>query len=192
MIDISRSINKRIKVYSGDPKFNAKEVYSIEKGDEYNVSEITMGSHMSTHIDSPKHFFEDGVSVDMLDINSICGKAVVVTAEKDVDSRFLRTVDISCGRVIIRTGGKYGMTKCGAEYLAQNGIKIVGTDGMDIEAEGNKYYEAHKALLGNGAPILEYLDLEDVADGEYILYCLPLKVEGLDAVPVRAVLEVIL
>ena len=43
-------------------------------------------------------------------------------------------------------------------------------------------------LLLEGVPILEGLDLSGVPDGNYILAAFPLKLEGLEAAPVRAVL----
>jgi arylformamidase len=43
-------------------------------------------------------------------------------------------------------------------------------------------------LLDHGACVLENLDLRDVEAGEYVLDALPMKVAGLDAAPVRALL----
>ena len=49
-------------------------------------------------------------------------------------------------------------------------------------------FPVHMALLGNGITILEGLILEGVPEGEYTLSALPLKFEGGDGSPVRAVL----
>ena len=54
---------------------------------------------------------------------------------------------------------------------------------MDNEAQ------IHKIFLENGAWILENVTLEGVADGEYELVCLPLKLQGLEGAPARALLR---
>ena len=48
--------------------------------------------------------------------------------------------------------------------------------------------ETHRALFGGGGFNLENLDLRGVAQGWYELVAYPLRLEGLDAAPVRAVL----
>jgi arylformamidase len=44
-------------------------------------------------------------------------------------------------------------------------------------------------LLEREVVIVEGLDLRDVPEGRYELICLPLRLEGLDGAPVRAVLR---
>ena len=46
-----------------------------------------------------------------------------------------------------------------------------------------------RLLLGNGAVVLEGLNLADIVAGSYELICLPLKIRGGDGGPVRAVLR---
>ena len=43
-------------------------------------------------------------------------------------------------------------------------------------------------VLGNNMLILEGINLKDVPEGRYTLFCLPLKIKGGEASPVRAVL----
>lgn len=79
----------------------------------------------------------------------------------------------------------------GAQYLADKKVKMIGIDYMTIERprdlrEPEK--SVHTILLGNGIPVLETLDLRGVEEGEYTLMCLPLKLQGSDGSPVRAVL----
>ena len=60
--DISKDI-RTSPVYQGDPETNIERIKSIENGDEYNLSYISMTAHAGTHIDAPKHFWEDGKSI---------------------------------------------------------------------------------------------------------------------------------
>ena len=58
---------------------------------------------------------------------------------------------------------------------------------------GRQFYadgvETHQALLGAGIWVIEGLDLSGVEPGEHELICLPLKVEGGDGAPARALLR---
>ena len=54
--DISKDILTS-PVYHDDPETNIKWIKSIENGDEYNLSYISMTAHAGTHIDAPKHFW---------------------------------------------------------------------------------------------------------------------------------------
>jgi arylformamidase len=49
--------------------------------------------------------------------------------------------------------------------------------------------DAHHAVRAHGMAILEGIVLDDVAAGDYELIALPLKLAGMDASPVRAVLR---
>jgi arylformamidase len=49
--------------------------------------------------------------------------------------------------------------------------------------------DAHLAVLAAGMRVLEGLVLDDVPAGDFELIALPLKLAGLDASPVRAVLR---
>ncbi|MDD3569534.1 MAG: cyclase family protein [Lachnospiraceae bacterium] len=189
-IDITKNINTKTKIFEGDPIYSVSKVSEIKNGDEFNLSKIEMGSHFATHIDSPKHFFDEGADVSQLDINLICGKCVVVSVNQAIDENFLKSLQLEPkSRILFKSEGKFGITDDGAKYIATLETRIVGTDAMDIEDSCNEGFCCHKILLGNGIPIIEGLELFNVRDGEYRLICLPLKMDGLDGVSLRVVLE---
>ena len=66
---------------------------------------------------------------------------------------------------------------------------LVGTDNMDIEDESCGDFSVHKTLLRNNILIAENLDLKNISEGFYKLYCFPLKIENADGSPIRAFLE---
>jgi arylformamidase len=76
----------------------------------------------------------------------------------------------------------------GAEYLAALGVKLVGVDYYSVEQFRSGHHRTHRTLLERGIVIVEGLDLSAVAPGEYEFICLPLRLEGLDGAPARAVL----
>lgn len=79
------------------------------------------------------------------------------------------------------------LDKSGAAYLKETGIRGVGIDTLGIErAQPN--HETHKVLLNQNIIIIEGLRLEDIKEGEYTLYVLPLKIKNTEAAPSRAIL----
>jgi arylformamidase len=76
----------------------------------------------------------------------------------------------------------------GAEYLVDKGIELVGIDYLSIEQFHSGHHRTHRTLLAKSVVILEGLDLSVPPPGEYQLICLPLRIEGCDGAPARAVL----
>lgn len=69
--DISQEVFN-CRVYPGDPAPKKKELYSMEKGDVYNLTSFRMCAHNGTHIDAPRHFIKDGKAVDALSFYQLC------------------------------------------------------------------------------------------------------------------------
>jgi arylformamidase len=68
-------------------------------------------------------------------------------------------------------------------------VRLVGLDSPSLDPQASKTMDAHRAALARDLRILEGLVLDHVAPGDYELIALPLKLAGLDASPVRAVLR---
>ena len=205
--DISYMISSDMAVYPGNPFFRMNEIQSIKAGDSANVSEIILGTHTGTHIDAPSHFIDGGMTIDEIPLDRMNGKAKVidVTGHGDIDKGFLSGCGIEADDILLfKTDtslrwncdsilGEYPtLTYEAAEYLAKKKIKMVGIDYLTIERPRGKREDGrsvHKSLLGQGVLICEALNLRDVVPGEYVFYCLPLKLNGADGCPVRAVLE---
>ena len=66
---------------------------------------------------------------------------------------------------------------------------MLGVDTPSVDPAAAKQLLAHAACLEAGITILEGLVLDHVADGEYELIALPLRLVGFEASPVRAVLR---
>ena len=77
----------------------------------------------------------------------------------------------------------------GARYLANLGIRMVGIDCLSIGAWESDGAETHRILLRAGIWILEGLNLEKVRPALYDLICLPLRIQGADGAPARAVIR---
>ena len=79
------------------------------------------------------------------------------------------------------------LTADGAEWLVAQGVKLVGIDYLSIQRYSDGP-EVHQILLSAEVIVIEGLNLTDVKEGTYQLYCLPLKLHGLEAAPARVLL----
>ena len=68
-------------------------------------------------------------------------------------------------------------------------MRLVGLDTPSLDPEQSTAMLAHKAVMKAGMAILESVVLDEVAEGDYELIALPLKMAGSDASPVRAILR---
>ena len=201
--DVTVPLSAALPTFPGDPRFEMEFAHRIADGKPYNVAYLKMGAHAGTHVDAPYHFLEDGMTVDRLPLDVLMGPARVVA----VESRDrIRREDVEglgplrATRVLFKTRNSgllrqpvfhddfVALDPGAAELLVTAGVKLVGVDYLSVEAFGSKDFAAHHALLGAGVVIVEGLDLSEVAPGDYDLACLPLRIEGADGSPARAVL----
>ena len=188
VIDISMTIHPEMEIYNGDVAPKITRISRIEDGDSYNVSNITLGSHTGTHVDSPLHFFLNKTGIDELPLQGLVGPARVIDVSglnipiEAHDYGSLENVEI-----ILLKGQKAHLTIEGARFIIENNIRTIGTEALSIAA-GEVENEVHRILLGAEIIIIEGLELFNVDEGDYFLVCLPLKIAGCDGAPARAVL----
>jgi arylformamidase len=216
-IDISVSLSSRTIVYEGDSQFELFRVSKAEPRNpgSWNLSRLNMSAHMGTHVDAPLHFVPNGLDVASLDLGSLNGEARVVDLRgmgKAVGAGQLKEKKIEdARRVLLKTDNcellgrrRFSrefthLTRDGAKYLRDLGTKLVGIDYLSVDpwaAPGQSFaFFAHHELLDQRedqvppAIILEGIDLREVEEGEYKLWCFPLKIARGDGAPARAVLE---
>ncbi|QIB90269.1 cyclase family protein [Methanosarcina mazei] len=75
-----------------------------------------------------------------------------------------------------------------AKWIVRNGFKTVGIDSFSVDNLSSENLSAHHILLSNNVNIVECLDMSSVEAGIYFFLCLPLKIEGCDGAPARALL----
>jgi arylformamidase len=204
IFDISVPVRTNGTVYPGNPEILIEPQQAISKGAGANVSRITFGSHTGTHVDAPKHFFDDGPTVDQIPLDRLVGPAVLIAMDDDVMSvgeRELKQHKLSGKkRVLIRTRNSgflldpnfhrdyTFLAPDGAEYLVSLGVELVGVDYLSIEQFHSGHHRTHRTLLEKNIVIVEGLHLWGPSPGEYQFCCLPLRLEGLDGAPARAIL----
>ncbi|MEX2111292.1 MAG: cyclase family protein [Gemmatimonadaceae bacterium] len=191
-------------VYPGNPEIDVSLQQSIAAGAGANVSTIQFGSHSGTHVDAARHFFQDGQPVDLIPLDKLVGPALLVRLSDDVRAigeTELRQFDLgSHKRILLATRNSALLGKkefasdytylapAGAAYLVQKGFELVGIDYLSIEQFHSGHHRTHRTLLERSVVIVEGLDLSVPNPGEYQLVCLPLRLEGCDGAPARAIL----
>ena len=203
IIDISGIINAKTTIWPGDKGISVERIQKIEQGDSCNLSTLRMGMHTSTHIDSPLHFIAGGEDVISSSLDKFIGFAKVfnIHTEKCIKASDLSGLNIQRGDIVLfktsnslldMTGTFYKefiyLDESAARWLVDKQVATVGIDYLSIEDYYSENAVVHKLLLKNGIAIIEGLRLKDVPEGEYFLSCAPLKIEGAEASPVRAVL----
>lgn len=185
--DISRdTINT--PVFDGDPETRAERIKSIDNGDGYNLTEISMSVHSGTHIDAPLHFCEDGQSIDNIRLNTFFGKCTVISVSGILTGEDMERLLPYCKRRVLFHGeGKTFISQSAAIVLAESRVVLVGTDAPSIAPSFDEE-KTHRELARAGIAILENLNLSAIDDGEYDLCAFPVKLGGLEAAPCRAII----
>ncbi|HUS85579.1 MAG TPA: cyclase family protein [Anaerolineales bacterium] len=205
VIDISIPISPDMPVWPGDPRVELVRTAKIAEGANANVSRLTCGVHIGTHVDAPVHFIDGAASVESLSLDRLIGKAFVAELEdiNVIDDQVLDSADLptEVRRLLIKTQNSAFWSESpglfredfvaidarGAKWLTDRDIQTVGVDYLSVAPFGDSF-DTHNILLQEGVVIIEGLNLFGVDPGWYSLYCLPLKLVGSDGAPARAVL----
>ena len=193
--DVTRPLSGSIAVYPGDiePRFSTMDC------GQYLLTDIRMSTHSGTHIDAPSHYLKNGESVDKIPFDALLGSCrVIETPGKDgeITPGDIRDTLKGTERVLLKTGYRDSsvfdpsypaLNLAAATLLTSSGITVVGTDTPSIEKfQGSG--DVHRALLGRGVVVIEFLDLSCVPEGDYTMVALPLRLPGLDGSPARVIL----
>ena len=200
--DISRAISPKIAIWPGDQPFKQRWTMRIAEGAAVNVAVITLSTHTGTHVDAPLHVDDTGLDVAQLPLEALLGPAVVIDVQgaERITLEHVAGIDLQrMPRLVFKTGVSElpddrwperfpPIDPELAEHLGRQGVVLVGTDAPSVDPADSKTLETHKILAHYKIVNLESLQLREVPPGEYELIALPLKLYGLDASPVRAVL----
>lgn len=205
-IDISVALRTDLPVWPGDPEVNMEPASRTADGDGANVTRLGIGTHTGTHVDAEWHFIDDGATLEALTPDRLIGSCFV--ADLTGVERHLTPADFEAARIpddttrlLLKTSNSSlwatspsqfdtsyrGISTDGAQWIVDRGIDLVGIDYHSVEPYGADG-TTHRIILGAGLIILETLNLTDVEPGRYQLYCLPLRIDGYDGAPCRAIL----
>lgn len=200
--DLSPTIRPEIPVWPGDTPFHSRLTWSIAEGASVNLSAITTTPHLGSHADAPFHTEPRGEGISEMPLDRYIGpcRVVRVPPQPLIEPRHVEGIDLANpGRILFKSESVRdrktfperftALSPELATLLAEKGALLVGMDTPSVDPFDSKTLDAHHALFRGGIAILEGLVLDGVPEGVYELIALPLKMAGLDASPVRAVLR---
>lgn len=202
--DISPPVHGGSPVFPGDARYEQRWAATIAPGCPVNVSTITLSPHTGAHADAPLHYDAEGATVGALDLTPYLGPCRVIHAigvSPLVEWQHIaHAIDAQLPpRVLVRTYERMPIDRFDdalaayapqtIERLADLGVTLVGIDTASIDPADSKSLDSHQVIRRRGLRVLENLVLDNVAEGDYELIALPLKLITADASPVRAVLR---
>lgn len=207
IVDLTALVTDKMPVFPGDPHYR-KEWHTYYESYPVCCSILTLGPHTGTHVDAPLHFIKGGQSIDQMPIETFTGRALCIdcrsVSQGDIAVEHLKSVAIERDDIVLlftgwqsRSGKPEffemawpGVSIEAADYLVGLGIKAIGTDTPSIDSiKGlGSGAPAHMAFLGASMPIIESLvNLDKIMNRQVTFTALPLKLEGCEASPVRAI-----
>lgn len=202
VFDISPVVGPALAVFPGDTPPSREVLLDLGRGDPLTLSTLKTTVHVGAHLDAPSHYGADAETIEALPLTRALGVCEVVRVDAGERAR-LGPADLPgpprAERLLIATGsypdpsrfeeGFAALSPGLIEWLAGFGVRLVGVDTPSVDLADSKQLPTHRACLAAGMTILEGLVLDAVTPGIYELIALPLRLEGFDASPVRAVLR---
>lgn len=187
---------------------------SIRAGDSCNNQRWEISNHAGTHIDAPRHFYDNGKTVDVFPPEFwVCHNVAVLhlplSASRWVGPEDVTGMPVNIDCLLIKTG--FQNKRKDAAYTADNpglpaelafslrktfpALKFVGMDFISIsrftDRAGGR--AAHKAFLDPARPILpiEDMDLSPLKPESAVhrLWIAPVRVAAADGAPVTVFAE---
>ena len=201
LIDISQPVDPSIGTFPGDTPFSWEFTWSLAAGDSCNVSRVVTSPHNGTHADAPLHFEDGATGIGDVELDRYVGPCWVVDGPREglLQPEHLRSIDVDTyPRLLVRTRDDartgfpddfVALDPSAARWLVDHEIRLIGLDTPSIDPVDSRELPSHHTLLPARTAILENLQLAHVEPGPYELIALPLRWQGLDASPVRAVLR---
>lgn len=201
--DISPAIHPAAPVFPGDTAYSQEWCATIGPSCPVNVSAIHMSPHVGAHADAPLHYDAQGAAIGAVDLNAFLGPCRVIHAIgcgpliKWQHIEHAVSADLPA-RVLVRTyqnaptvwdADLAAYAPETVQKLADLGVQLIGIDTASIDPAISKTLDSHMVIRERGLRVLENLVLDAVAEGDYELIALPLKLTEADASPVRAVLR---
>lgn len=168
IVDLSQPLFDRMPVYPGDPEVHIEEIHTLDK-EGWNLRQMTLTTHIGTHVNSPYHMAQNGKTLDDLPLDQFFGKAILyipsITFTKDTGVIFhSQNIDMPLARQIVQTHPKF----------------------VGLAAQFEFDFAIEKLLCENEIISFENLVNTEKLPQNFMFYGLPLNIRGSDGSPVRA------
>lgn len=167
-IDLSLPLFDKMPVYPGDPEVRIEEIHKLEK-EGWNLRQLTITTHLGTHVNAPYHMAKTGQTIDELSLDLFFGKAILYTPQM--------TFNAFTGIIF----HSQNIDQKVAEKIIREKPKFVGLSDqfeMDLTIE--------RKLCEQGIISYENLAHTDLLPNSFMFYGIPLNIKSGDGSPVRA------
>ena len=199
-IDISPVLRASTAVFPGDTPFERTVNMSFKQGQHIDLSDVKTSLHVGAHTDAPSHYHGDGKTIDQRNLSLYMGPCQVIEVEGKPSRIQPESIKekILAPRILFKTNSFPDPDKWNEDFsalspelihfLKKNNVVLVGIDTPSVDPATDKTLASHKAIYESDMAVLEGIILTHVPPGIYQLIALPLRIEGGDASPVRAIL----
>ncbi len=201
IIDISRPLEPATAVWPGDTPFTRRWIHQHGPG-QAAVTCLQFSPHVGTHLDAPLHVVPGGRDVAGIPLTACVGRCEVVSVpghRGPISEAVMPPAwSPSTPRVLFATGtwpadspippAFASLAPAFVDFLARAGVILVGLDTPSADSPDATDLLAHRRCFAQAMLILEGLDLAGVPPGQYTLVAAPLRLSGVEASPVRALL----
>ncbi len=211
LIDLSHPLEHGQLNFPFDPKISVVPHGSTATL-KYNITQISLSTHQGTHLDAPYHFFDNGKTLDQMQLTQFYGPATLIDLApgKFLKAKTPLTVEMFApyeavfkpdAKIIYRTGWDRAFGK--PEYFAEFptltldaarwiASKKIGLLGMDTPTPSADWLECHHILLRKGVEIVIVEGLTNLKKvpaypAQFTFIGFPLNIKGRDGSPIRAV-----
>jgi kynurenine formamidase len=211
LVELSHVIRAGMVTYPGIPGPTIEAHLTREasrahyaRGTEFEIGRISLIGNTGTYMDAPYHRFADGGDLSTIPLTATVDlRAIVVRAAADarhgIEPADLAAYDVRGAAVLLHTGDdeRFGtpayaedphfLTEAGAQWLIERGAALVGIDAVNIDDIADAARPAHTRILAAGIPLVEHLTgLGQLPPSGARFTAVPLRIEGLGTIPVRA------
>lgn len=219
LVDLSHTVTHGLVTYPGLPAPSISDLLSFEDshgvyadGTEFTIGRIDMVANTGTYLDTPFHRYADGRDLAAMALDCLAGvEALTVRFAAGAPRAITRarleaalgSREVAAHAVLVHTGWdahwrteRYGaanpfLTADACELLLARGVRLVGTDSVNLDDLEDPARPAHSMLLRAGVPIVEHLtNLAALPDAGFRFFAVPPKVAGMGSWAVRAYAEV--
>lgn len=203
--------------YGGGEGLELHSSKSMASGDSCNTAKLVFSNHLGSHVDAPRHFYSEGLTVDayapdewifslpsLIDIPLNAPElitpehlsAVLPHSSYDVDLLLIRTgfEGWRCDRRFWEAAP--GLHPDLAAWLRVRfpRLRAIGVDCISVSSFQHREAgrAAHKALLGAGWRLFEDLALANLSEGRIrSVIALPLRIAHGDGAPCTIIAEIV-
>lgn len=202
LYDISPPLRASLAVWPGDSPLTREVLLELARGDSVTLSTLRATVHLGAHADAPSHYGKEASDISARPLELYLGACEVMRVEvapgAPVTPAMLPRA-VTAPRLLLATGTFPDPARFTEDFAALSaelvdrlhgaGVRLIGIDTPSVDLFTSRDLPAHRRFLAHDMAILEGLVLDGVPEGSYELIALPLRLEGFDASPVRAVLR---